>query len=130
MSRGCLTSELRAAEYVAEEVVVVEAPHPVAPGGLELVDILQPPAEAHVAREEGEHDLALDGGLRREEAHERKAEQEERERRLVARAVVHAHERAERRQPVRLEERNRRAERLREQCAQERRRFLRQTKPS
>ena len=71
MRRGCLTSELRAAEYVAEEVVVVEAPHPVAPCGLELVDVLQSPAEAQVPHEQMKHGLSFDFRLGFQESDER-----------------------------------------------------------
>ena len=71
MRQGCLTSELRAAEYVAEEVVVVEAPHPVAPCRLKFVDVLQSPAEAQIPHEQMEHSLSLDFGLGLQESNER-----------------------------------------------------------
>ena len=99
-----------------------------APRGLELVHVLQPPAQAQVPDEEVQYDLLLYVRPWGEETQEGQTQQEERERRLVACAVIHADEGAKRREPVRLDEGNRRAELSWEQCAQERRRFLCQTK--
>ena len=99
-----LTAQLRTPKHVAQERVVVEPPHAVAPRGLEPVHVLQAPAEAQVAHEHVQDELALDARRGFEEAEEREAQEEEREGRLVPRAVVHAREGAEGREQVWLEE--------------------------
>ena len=121
---GTRTSQLRAPEQVTEENIIVQPPHPMAPCRLEPVHVLQAPAQAHVPRERDERELSLDARLGRHEPEEREAEQEQREGRLVPRAVVHAREGPERGEQVRLEEGEGGVIRGREKPTEESARFL------
>ena len=62
MRRGCLTSELRAAEYVAEEVVVVEAPDAIRSRWFEVVCRLHISHDAQVFWED-DQDKGWESGV-------------------------------------------------------------------
>lgn len=94
------TSQLRTTKHVRQERIIVKSPHAMAPRRLQPIHVLETPAQADVPHERAQHDLPLNSRRGVDKTHEREAEQEERKRRLVARAVVHAREGTERREEV------------------------------
>ena len=95
------TSQLCAPEDVSQKVRVVETPHPMAASRLETVDVLQPPAETKIPKKDIQDHIPRLLEIKTEEPHEREAEQEDGERRLVPRAVVHTQEGPERCEKIR-----------------------------
>ena len=86
--------QLRSAEKKGRELVVIEAPHAVRAGGLELVRILDAAHQGQVARQHTQHQRLPIGRARQAEAVE--AAEEDEEGQLVAGAIVDARGVAER----------------------------------
>lgn len=89
------TAKLPTAKNIAQEAVIIEAPHAMAARGLQFVYILKLPTQPKISRENHEDNISFFFELRLEETEQRQAQKENTERCLVTCTIIHSGEGSE-----------------------------------